>query len=110
MAAPTPDALLPRFKEYVTSTGTADDENATVSLTEAHALVTAYCGAFIAAVPAPVLGRAIVEVAAELFYHKAARGGVTEWAGTDLQPFRLARDPMKAAYPLLLQFIPGGLA
>ena len=104
------DALLPRFREYVTATGAGDEENAAASLTEAREMVEHWIGTPITKVPKSVLDRAIIEVAAELFYHKAARGGVTEWAGTDLQPFRLARDPMKAAYPILLQYVPGGLA
>lgn len=110
MPAEQEDSLLPRFREYVTAVGEGDESNASTSLAEARALIDNWVSAQTARLPEPVKDRATIEVAAELFYHKAARGGVTEWAGTDLQPFRLARDPMKAAYPVLLQFIPGGLA
>lgn len=107
---PDPDSLLSRFESYVTAVGEGDESNASISLAEGRVLVEGWIGAHAAMIPDEARDRAIVEVAAELFYHKAARGGVTEWAGADLQPFRLARDPMKAAYPILLQFIPGGLA
>lgn len=106
--APKADALLHRFREYVTATGEGDETNASASLAEGRALVEQWIGT--RNIPAPIRDRAVIEVAAELFYHKAARNGVSEWGGTDLAPFRIARDPMKAAYPILLQSIPGGLA
>ncbi len=107
-APTTPDPLAERVREYVTATGEGDERNAAAALTDARTLVENWIGS--ASIPDTAKDRAIVEVAAELFYRKSARGGVLDVAGADLQPFRMARDPMKAAYPILKQFIPGGLA
>lgn len=106
--APAPRTLIERVREYVSAHG-ADDENAVSdAVTEATALVTNWIGA--ATIPEPISDRATIEVAVDLFYRRMARNGVMEFGGTDLAPFRIARDPMKAAYPLLSQFIPGGFA
>ena len=102
------DQLDSRFREYVSALNEEEVSNATSSLAEGRALVENWIRGY--TVPPEILDRSIIEVAAELFYHKMARGGVTEWAGTDLQPFRLARDPMIGAYRILAQFVPAGLA
>jgi len=102
------DALLERAREYLTVTGEGDESNVAAALPEARALVENYIGSY--SIPPAVKERAIIEVTAELFYRKNSRNGVSEFAGTDLAPFRIARDPMKAAYAILKQFIPGGLA
>ena len=60
-------------------------------------------------VPDAVVARCLLEVGADLYYRKASRNGVVGLEGVDPQPFRLNRDPMAAAYPLLRQFIPLGL-
>ncbi len=104
----TPDPLMERAREYVTATGEGDELNLAAALTESRELVENWCGT--APIPETTKDRAILEVAAELFYRKNSRNGISEFAGADLSPFRIARDPMKAAYPLLKQFIPGGLA
>ncbi|MDJ1115341.1 hypothetical protein [Microbacterium dauci] len=60
-------------------------------------------------VPAPVVARAILEVGADLYYRKASRNGVVELGGVEAQPFRINRDPMTAAYPLLRRYLVMGL-
>ncbi|MBZ4486277.1 hypothetical protein [Microbacterium sp. cx-55] len=60
-------------------------------------------------VPAPVLARAVLEVGADLYYRKASRNGVVQLGGVDPQMFRLNRDPMVAAYPLLRPYLVMGL-
>ena len=107
---PVPDPLAERVRGYLTVHSTSDQETADDALAEARALVENWIGDRISAFPKVIVDRAIVEVTAELFYRKSARNGVMEFAGTDLAPFRIARDPMKAAYPILKQFMPGGLA
>lgn len=61
------------------------------------------------AVPDPVLARAVLEVGADLYYRKASRNGVVGFEGLEAQPFRLNRDPMAAAYPLLRPYLVMGL-
>lgn len=56
-------------------------------------------------VPTSVIARAVLEVGADLFYRKASRNGVVGFDGPDPQPFRLNRDPMAAAYPILRPFL-----
>ena len=60
-------------------------------------------------VPAEVVARAILEVGADLYYRKASRNGVATFTGVEPQLFRLNRDPMSAAYPLLRRYLVMGL-
>lgn len=60
-------------------------------------------------VPAGVVARAVLEVGADLYYRKASRNGVMTVAGIEPQMFRLNRDPMAAAYPLLRRYLVMGL-
>ena len=60
-------------------------------------------------VPAGVVARAVLEVGADLYYRKASRNGVVQLGGVDPQLFRLNRDPMAAAYPLLRRYLVMGL-
>lgn len=108
MTTPLDPLLLERCTAYVQAIGESEAKEVRLALTEARALIMNYVGAY--RVDAAVTERAIVEVTAELFYRKMSRNGVSEFAGTDLAPFRIARDPMKAAYPILAQYMPVGLA
>lgn len=101
-------ALIARVTEYVNALGDADQASVAAAVPEAVELVTHHIGA--AQVPEVIRERAIVEVAAELFYRKMARNGVMEFGGTDLAPFRIRNDPMKAVYPLLRPYLPWGFA
>ena len=60
-------------------------------------------------VPASVVARAVLEVGADLYYRKASRNGVATIDGVEPQLFRLNRDPMAAAYPLLRRYLVMGL-
>jgi hypothetical protein len=60
-------------------------------------------------VPPAVVARAVLEVGADLYYRKASRNGVIGLDAADPQPFRLNRDPMAAAYPLLRRYLVTGL-
>lgn len=60
-------------------------------------------------VPASVVARAVLEVGADLYYRKASRNGVASIEGVEPQIFRLNRDPMAAAYPLLRRYLVMGL-
>ncbi len=60
-------------------------------------------------VPDSVVARAVLEVGADLYYRKSSRNGVVGLDGVDPQPFRLNRDPMAAAYPLLRRYLVTGL-
>jgi hypothetical protein len=94
---------------YVHALG-EDAEFAATSAQEAAVLVGHFVGKDNPyKVPDEVLARATIEVGADLYYRKASRNGIVGLDGADAQPFRLNRDPMAAAYPLLRQFIPAGL-
>lgn len=60
-------------------------------------------------VPDEVVARAVLEVGADLYYRKASRNGVVTMEGVEPQMFRLHRDPMAAAYPLLRRYLVMGL-
>ncbi|SDH16096.1 hypothetical protein SAMN04515691_2988 [Leifsonia sp. 98AMF] len=60
-------------------------------------------------VPESVVARAVLEVGADLYYRKASRNGVVQLDGVEPQLFRLNRDPMAAAYPLLRRYLVMGL-
>lgn len=60
-------------------------------------------------VPALVVARAVLEVGADLYYRKASRNGMVTLDGVEPQIFRLNRDPMTAAYPLLRRYLVMGL-
>lgn len=81
-------------------------ELATISA-QAVELVAHHIGT--ATVPAPIVELASLEVARELYTRRDAPGGVLSTFG-DVGPIRLARDPMKAAYPILGPYLGGGFA
>ncbi|WP_314148234.1 hypothetical protein [uncultured Leifsonia sp.] len=60
-------------------------------------------------VPESIVERAVLEVGADLYYRKASRNGVVQMEGVEPQLFRLNRDPMAAAYPLLRRYLVMGL-
>ncbi|MGV9183739.1 hypothetical protein [Arcanobacterium canis] len=74
---------------------------------QAVELTTGYVGN--STVPVKVLEYATVEVARELHTRRGAPGGVLSPFG-DAAPVRLARDPLKAAYPILAPYVGGGFA
>lgn len=113
-AEPTPEgsqtALRERLADYVKATAT--DEHVDSSLTEAAALVDEKLakGNTHRAVPDPVRDRAVIEVAADLFYRRQTRMGVSGFADNDLNPMRISRDPMKACEGILAPYLLGGFA
>lgn len=60
-------------------------------------------------VPASVVARAELEVGADLYYRKASRNGVVQLGDVEPQLYRVNRDPMAAAYPLLRRYLVMGL-
>lgn len=106
MADETPDQLAERLATYVDAQGENELAEVGYALAEARALVTRHLEGS-APPPEPVIDRAIIECAAELFQRKGSRNGVMELGGEDLAPFRIARDPMKAAYAILAPYVVG---
>lgn len=105
------DELTKRLTEYVTpgAHSTAVD---TVFIgrcvDEALALVDAATGVY--AVPTEIHDRAVIEAGSELFHRRAAPNGISQFAGGDGTPMRVARDPMNAARAILAPFLPMGFA
>lgn len=58
-------------------------------------------------VPASVRRRAILEVGADLYWRKASRNGVVNFDSGEMQPMRLARDPMLTATSILRPYLVG---
>jgi len=56
-------------------------------------------------VPHDVHNQAILIVSSELFHRRSAPNGIAQFASMDGQPVRMGKDPMAAAYPLLLPFL-----
>lgn len=83
------------------------EESATVATTMVNDFIGGESNPF--GVPAEVVARAVLEVGADLYYRKASRNGVATMDGVEPQLFRLNRDPMAAAYPLLRRYLVMGL-
>ncbi|OYO16285.1 hypothetical protein CGZ94_04920 [Enemella evansiae] len=90
----------------------ASSEYTTECETEATALVDRHIGT--ATVPPDIRDRAVLEVAADLFYRRETRNGVVAFGGQDggasVAPVRVSRDPMKAATDLLRPYLGPGIA
>ncbi len=112
-ATPTEPADEPQhitLAQYVSATGAVDVQLAADSAEEAEALVDQRIGKTAKAagtVPAAVRRRAILEVGSDLYYRKSSRSGVAGFEGQDVQPIRLARDPMLTAAAILRPFLRG---
>jgi hypothetical protein len=104
-------AVYDDLKAYV---GAPDSDNAFVATcwTEAHALVDKFCGvAGLLVVPVSVLQRAKIECGSELYHRRSAPNGIAQFATLDGgSAVRVARDPMIAAYPLLVPYVGQGIA
>lgn len=97
-----------QLKSYV---GAPDSDNTFVTACwdEATALVTKFVGT--ATVPATVLLRAKIECGSELYHRRSAPNGVAQFATLDGgSAVRVARDPMIAAYPILVPYVGQGIA
>jgi hypothetical protein len=77
-------------------------------LTAGNSIVGNYIGA-VNTVPGEVHNQAILIVSSELFHRRSAPNGIAQFASMDGQPIRMGRDPMAAAYPLLLPFVGYGV-
>ena len=96
------------LKEYVGATS-ADDDFVAACWDEAHALVDKFVGT--ATVNAKVLKRAKIECGSELFHRRSAPNGIAQFATLDGGTSqRVARDPMIAAYPILVPWVGLGVA
>lgn len=61
-------------------------------------------------VPLVIWERAVLSCAADLYYRKQAKGGISQFATPDGSPMRLRHDPMAEARALLAPFLPAGFA
>lgn len=97
-----PDPTVAELADYLHAD--ADDYMAS-TLVQASHLVRAHIG--VCQVPAEIVARAILEVAAELWNRRNAPNGVASFGDGmgGIVPMRVARDPMVAAYALLAPWI-----
>lgn len=93
---------LDEFKAYV---GTKDDSGFPQEcLTAGHALVTKYVGE-VTGVPSSIHDQAVLIVSSEIFHRKNSPQGYAQFADGSGMAARVGRDPMSAAYPLLLPYV-----
>jgi hypothetical protein len=101
-------AVYDDLKAYV-GAPTSDDAFVADCWTEASALVAKFVGT--ATVNADVLNRAKIECGSELYHRRSAPNGIAQFATLDGgSSVRVARDPMIAAYPLLVPYVGQGIA
>lgn len=86
----------------------ADSDYVEQCVAEAKEMVANHIGK--ATVPTSIVDRAELEVGAELFHRRQSRNGIAGLDGVDAAPMRIARDPMKAAAPLLAPYLGPGIA
>lgn len=112
MTTPTPAPdLIERVSLFVKAPATAPAVAFVEACTkEAQGLVTVAASGTWTDIPASVLDRAIIEVAADLYHRQSTRLGVSGFADNDLNPVRITRDPMAAARPILAPYLAGGFA
>lgn len=60
--------------------------------------------------PEVIKARAVLEVGAELYFRRQSRLGIAGLDNAEGQPMRIARDPMRAAYDLLMPYTKPALA
>ncbi|MGJ9424732.1 hypothetical protein ACHABX_02675 [Nesterenkonia halotolerans] len=110
MAETTDDtALVTKLAEYVQADPSGEQAYLASCTAEAQAMVSQHTGT--ATVPDPIKARAVLEVAADLYYRRKTRNGVADFADLEgAAPIRVARDPMTAAYPLLRPYVGLGFA
>lgn len=95
---------------YVQGDLTSDAPFLTRCVTEAGELVARRVASEV--VPATVVDRAVLEVAADLYYRRRSRNGVSTFDGQDgmPEPMRISRNPMLAAQPILDPYLAPGIA
>lgn len=87
-------------RHYVRAT-TSDDPDLERALLQAESMLTNYLGAEKAGIPEDEYDPWVLHLTSELWNRQNAPGGVSNFATLDGEPFRLARDPMTALYPLM---------
>lgn len=97
---------LTQLQEYIGTDESGDF--ITGCLNSGKSLVENYIGA-VETVPNHVEDQAVLIVASELFQRRSAPNGIAQFASMDGQPVRMGKDPMTAAYPLLLPFVSWGV-
>jgi hypothetical protein len=101
-------AVYDDLKAYVGAPA-SDDAFVADCWTEASALVAKFVGT--ATVNADVLNRAKIECGSELYHRRSAPNGIAQFATLDGGTSqRVARDPMIAAYPILVPYVGQGIA
>jgi hypothetical protein len=107
------DSLTTYLAAYIEAPGEEETAAARECAAESRALVDRYIGAASApaagGVPDVIRTRAIAEVGADLYHRKSARNGIVGFNSAEVSPIRIARDPMVAAYSVLLPFLGPGI-
>jgi len=92
--------------QYVNAVAT--DDFVTDCAAEAEALVTQHIGT-VTGVPDKIKARAVLEVGANLYQRRQAQSGTGGLTDPEVTPHRVARDPLRPAYPILNPYLGPGI-
>jgi hypothetical protein len=107
MSDPDLTSLTDRLTKTVQAVTQEEKDAAESNIQVANQLILAEIAG--RTVPDQIVDQAILEVGSDLYFRRTARNGVMNVTDTDLQPFRINRDPLAAARPILRPFIPSGM-
>ncbi len=92
--------LAARLAAHVGTSRDGDDLRAHIE--EAEALVMHHVGTRSSSVPGPILERAIIECAGDLFWRRRARNGIATFESDGaLETVRIGSDPLRSAKTIL---------
>lgn len=94
--------------EY-TNAGADSAEYAKEVAEEAMSLVNDLLSSPVRPVPDAIRHRCYLEAASELFHRRQAPNGIAQFGTPDMNPIRVARDPLVGVYPLVSRYL-GGFA
>ncbi len=92
--------------QYVNAVGS--DSFVTDCEAEAKELVDQHIGD-VTGVPPAIKARAVLEVGANLYQRRQAQSGTGGLTDPEVSPMRVARDPLRPAYPILNPYLGPGI-
>lgn len=104
-----PDPLLDRLETNVQAVTDTEKAACMDSLATARVMVDRVIASWDAQVPDEPRDQAVIEVASDLYFRRTARNGVMSVTDSELQPFRINRDPLASARPILRPWLPAGM-
>lgn len=109
MPLPTLTKATEALARYVEESPTEQDviDAATVALELVSGKLTP---AKSVSIPDAIGSLAVVECGAAIYYRRTARNGIVSYDGADVQPMRIAKDPLSTVYTILSPYMSPGIA